>query len=80
MNRRDSLKALTIGTLSTEVLLKACKPKDQNADVSETKKGEQDRPQNELDRNTALNAEKFLRPMRWLLSPFLQTIIIPKDG
>ena len=30
MNRRDSLKALAIGTISTEVLLKACKPKDDN--------------------------------------------------
>ncbi len=59
MNRRESLKVLTIGTLSTGVLLKACKPKDQNAEVSKQKEGEPDRPQNEIDRNKKLNAEKF---------------------
>jgi gluconate 2-dehydrogenase gamma chain len=79
MNRRESLKALTIGTLSTEVLLNACKPKDQNADVSDNKKGESDRPQNELDRNAALNAEKFFTPHEMATITVLGDIIIPKD-
>lgn len=79
MNRRDSLKALTIGTLSTEVLLKACKPKDQNAAVSDDKKGEQDRPQNEIDRNNKLNAEKFFTEHEMATITILADIIIPKD-
>jgi gluconate 2-dehydrogenase gamma chain len=79
MNRRDSLKALTIGTLSTEVLLKACKPKEQNADVSGDKKGESDRPQNEIDRNNKLNAEKFFTAHEMATITVLADIIIPKD-
>ena len=57
MNRRESLKALTIGSLSTEVLLQACKPKGQGVDVSINKNAEADRPKNETDRNDKLNAE-----------------------
>ncbi|MCW3106226.1 MAG: gluconate 2-dehydrogenase subunit 3 family protein [Segetibacter sp.] len=79
MNRRESLKALTIGTLSTEVLLKACKPKDQNADVSNDKKGESDRPQNEIDRNEKLNSEKFFTEHEMATITVLGDIIIPKD-
>lgn len=79
MNRRDSLKALTIGTLSTEVLLKACKPKDQNAEVNGDKKGEADRPQNEIDRNEKLKAEKFFTEHEMATITVLADIIIPKD-
>ncbi|MDB5248627.1 MAG: gluconate 2-dehydrogenase subunit 3 family protein [Segetibacter sp.] len=78
MNRRDSLKALTIGTLSAEVLLKACKPKDENAAVVK-KDGEADRPQNELDRNKALEEEKFFTDHEMATITVLADIIIPKD-
>ncbi len=79
MNRRESLKALTIGTLSTGVLLKACKPKDQNAEVSKQKEGEADRPQNEIDRNKKLNAEKFFTEHEMVTITVLADLIIPKD-
>jgi hypothetical protein len=79
MNRRDSLKALTIGTLSTEVLLKACKPKDKNAEVSAQKDGEPDRPQSEIDRNKKLNDEKFFTEHEMATITVLGDIIIPKD-
>ena len=79
MNRRDSLKALTIGTLSAEVLLKACKPKDQNVAVSKDKTAESDRPQEELDRDEKLNAEKFFTPHEMATITVLGDIIIPKD-
>jgi hypothetical protein len=79
MNRRDSLKALTIGTFSTEVLLKACKPKDQNAEVATQKEGEADRPQNEVDRNNKLNADKFFTEHEMATITVLADIIIPKD-
>ena len=78
MNRRDSLKALTIGTLSADVLLKACKTKDQNVQASKDI-GEPDRPQEELDRNDKLNAEKFFTPHEMATITLLGDIIIPKD-
>jgi len=79
MNRRESLKALTIGTLSTGVLLKACKPKDQSTEVSKMKKEEPDRPQNEIERNNKLNAEKFFTEHEMATITVLADIIIPKD-
>lgn len=79
MNRRDSLKALTIGTFSADVLLKACKPKDQNVEVSKDKTAESDRPQEELDRNEKLNAEKFFTAHEMATITVLGDIIIPKD-
>ena len=78
MNRRDSLKALTIGTLSADVLLKACKTKDQDVQASKDT-GEPDRPQEELDRNDKLNAEKFFTPHEMATITLLGDIIIPKD-
>lgn len=79
MNRRDSLKALTIGTLSAEVLLKACKTKDQNVEVSKDNAAESGRPQEELDRNKKLNAEKFFSLHEMATITVLGDIIIPKD-
>ena len=79
MNRRDSLKALTIGTISTEVLFNACKPKDQNTVAVDDKKVENDRQQVEVDRNNALEAEKFFTPHEMATITVLGDIIIPKD-
>lgn len=79
MNRRESLKALTIGSLSTEVLIQACKPKEQGADVSINKNGEADRPKNETDRNDKVNADKFFTPHEMATITVLGDIIIPKD-
>jgi gluconate 2-dehydrogenase gamma chain len=82
MNRRESLKALTIGTLSTGVLLDACKTKDDKA-VTSAKAGdkttESDRPQDEVDRNAKLNAEKFFTAHEMATITVLGDIIIPKD-
>ncbi len=79
MNRRDSLKALTIGTLSTEILLKACKPKDQKDSAATGKTGEADRPAAEIERNNKLNAEKFFTEHEMATITVLGDIIIPKD-
>ncbi len=79
MNRRESLKALTIATLSTEVLLKACKTKDENVEASKVKTAESDRPKEELDRNEKLNAEKFFTPHEMATITVLGDIVIPKD-
>ena len=79
MNRRESLKALTIGTISTEVLLQACKTKDENNHGSKEGAVESDRPQEELDRNKELQAETFFTPHEMATITVLGDIIIPKD-
>jgi hypothetical protein len=79
MNRRESLKALTIATLSTEVLLKACKTKDENVDASKIKTAESDRLKEEVERNEKLNAEKFFNSHEMETVTVLGDIIIPKD-
>ncbi len=79
MNRRESLKALTIATLSTEVLLKACKTKDENVDASKIKTAESDRLKEEVERNEKLNAEKFFNSHEMETVTVLGDILIPKD-
>ena len=79
MNRRESLKALTIGTISTGVLLNACKTKEEKAVVSKQQEGEPDRPLNETDRNKKLNDEKFFTEHEMATITVLGDIIIPKD-
>ena len=79
MNRRESLKALTIATISTEVLLQACKTKDENVEAAKAKTSESDRPQEEVDRDRKLNEEKFFTPHEMATITTLSDIIIPKD-
>lgn len=79
MNRRDSLKALAIGSLSTGVLLKACKTKDDKSATAAKIDGDGDRPQNEIERNEKLNAETFFTPHEMATITVLGDIIIPKD-
>jgi hypothetical protein len=83
MNRRDSLKALGIGTLSATVLLEACKtPADKNA--AETAEGAAGitpgRQPDELDREKKLLADKFFTDHEMATITLLANIIIPKDG
>lgn len=78
MNRRDSLKALTIGTLSAEVLLKACKPKDENNGSLENATAS-DRPMEEVRRDKELNSETYFLPHELATITALADIIIPKD-
>lgn len=78
MNRRDSLKALTIGTLSAEVLLKACKPKDENSGSLENPTAS-DRPMEEVRRDKELNSETYFSPHELATITALADIIIPKD-
>lgn len=78
MNRRESLKALTIGTLSSEVFLEACKSKDKH-EAAKDVTAEPDRPQEELDRNKKLNDDTFFTPHEMATITILGDIIIPKD-
>ncbi|WPU99297.1 gluconate 2-dehydrogenase subunit 3 family protein [Mucilaginibacter sp. cycad4] len=82
MNRRDSLKALGLGTLSAGLLLEACK--------TDTKKGAEEtttaaagdeagRQPFEVERDKKLHADKFFTATEMATITVLADIIIPKD-
>ncbi len=82
MNRRDSLKALGIGTLSATVLLEACKTSDKNApETAETVAGgTPGRQPEELEREKKLLSDKFFTEHEMATITVLANIIIPKDA
>ncbi|MFB0499073.1 hypothetical protein ABID99_005310 [Mucilaginibacter sp. OAE612] len=82
MNRRDSLKALGLSTLSAGLLLEACK--------TDTKKGAEEttttaagdevgRQPFEVERDKKLHADKFFTTAEMATITVLADIIIPKD-
>ena len=80
MNRRESLKALGIGTLSAGVLLEACKTDPKNeAVVKAPENQDSDRLPVEVERDKKLNAETFFTPHEMATVTLLSDIIIPKD-
>jgi gluconate 2-dehydrogenase gamma chain len=82
MNRRDSLKALGLTTISTAVLIDACKPKtgEQTAatDIAPTALEDGRQPW-EVERDKKLNADKFFTEHEMATITVLADIIIPKD-
>lgn len=78
MNRRESLKILGLTTLSTTVLLEACKP---GADPSKltTEPATAGRQEFEVARDKKLNADQFFNPHEMATITVLANIIIPKD-
>jgi len=82
MNRRDSLKALGLGTLSATVLLDSCKAPDKSA--PEAVKPEQEavagRQPEEVERENKLKAEKYFTEHEMTTITVLGDIIIPKDS
>lgn len=82
MDRRKSLKALALGTLSTGILLDACKEADKKpvADTAAPAIGMgADRMVEEKERLQKLNAEKFFTDQELTTITILGDIIIPKD-
>ncbi|MGK2861556.1 MAG: gluconate 2-dehydrogenase subunit 3 family protein [Chitinophagaceae bacterium] len=80
MNRRESLKAIGIGTLSAGVLLEACKSKTGDKPVEITDSGANaDRQVSEIERDKKLNSETFFTPHEMATITILGDIIIPKD-
>ena len=81
MNRRDSLKALGLTTLSTAVLLDACKPgtktEENTAAGAEPEAGRQ---AFEVERDKKLMADKFFTDHEMATITVLCDIIIPKDA
>ena len=83
MNRRDSLKALGLGTLSVAAFLESCKPNGEKLAEDTTTKSTDDeagRLPNEIERDKKLNAEKFFNDHEMATITILGDIIIPKDG
>lgn len=84
MNRRDSLKALGLTTLSAGVLLEACKTDTKKADETAVPTGpaadEPGRQAFEIERDKKLNADKFFTDAEMLTITVLGDIIIPKDA
>src|SRR5690349_2751157 len=81
MNRRESLKALGITSLSTGVLIDACKPKtdkkNDNVPVDET--ANIDRQVVEIEKEKRLRSETYFTPHEMATITVLADIIIPKD-
>jgi gluconate 2-dehydrogenase gamma chain len=83
MDRRKSLKAIALGTLSTGILLDACKETDKKvaADAAPPAIGlGPDRMAEEKAYLEKINAEKFLTPEELATITILGDIIIPKDA
>jgi hypothetical protein len=80
MNRRESLKALGITSLSAGILLDACKTRGkEEGPVAATKEGDTDRQAGEAEKVEKLNAEVFFTPHEMATITVLGDIIIPKD-
>lgn len=80
MNRRESLKAIGISTLSATILLDACKPKEKIDNTnSAIDKADADRLPVEAARDKKLNSETFFTPHEMASITVLSDIIIPKD-
>lgn len=83
MNRRDSLKALGLTTLSAGLLLEACKtdtkkPEDAKQETSEYA-DETGRQPFEIERDKKLSSDKFFTAAEMHTITVLGDIIIPKD-
>ncbi len=81
MNRRESLKAIGISTLSATLLLDACKPKEKENNKAAVidKEADADRLPVEAARDKKLNSETFFTPHEMAAITVLSDIIIPKD-
>ncbi|WP_454804489.1 gluconate 2-dehydrogenase subunit 3 family protein [Mucilaginibacter phyllosphaerae] len=81
MNRRESLKAIGLGTLSTGLLF-GCKPSDKQATEPTDAKAapEPGRQPFEVERDAKLKAEKFFDDHEMATITVLADIIIPKDA
>ena len=82
MDRRESLKLIAWSTISTSLIVEACKTKDE----PEVKKGEEQTPATTLDRmkeekeaDEKIASGQFFNPHEMATIAVLADIIIPKD-
>jgi gluconate 2-dehydrogenase gamma chain len=84
MKRRDSIKAILVGTVASSVLVDACKTADEKANAPEvssstTPASTIDRTKEEAEIEAKLMAETFFTPHEMATITILADIIIPKD-
>jgi len=84
MDRRKSLKAIALGTLSAGALLEGCKLDKKDEKKLDAVKTDQveftlDRAKEELERDRALMSKKFFNEHEMATITVLGDIIIPKD-
>ena len=82
MDRRKSLKALLVGTVSTAVIIDACKTGDKKTENAKKLAVDDvaDRMDEEKLVNKALKADVFFTPQEMATITILADIIIPKDA
>src|SRR5688500_3274196 len=83
MDRRKSLKALALGSISAGVLLEACKTDDKKAvdkaDAAGPDKPKIDRMPEEIEAYNAITSKQFFTAHEMATITILGDIIIPKD-
>ena len=83
MDRRKSIKAIAVGTLSAGLLLEACKNGDKKATDAKTDDSGLasglDRQPEEIKRYKEVTAETFFTPAEMATITILADIIIPRD-
>jgi hypothetical protein len=82
MDRRDSIKALVLGTVSAGTILEACKTDDKKKTTEgavASKENNDDRMPEEIEYNKNLKEEKFFTDDELATIVVLGDIIIPKD-
>ncbi len=85
MDRRKSLKALALGTLSTGVVLESCKLMDKKEEAAKTATADAaagfsfDRNKDELAYEKTLQGKKFFSAHEMATITLLADIILPKD-
>lgn len=80
MKRRDSIKAILVGTVASSVLVDACKTADEKANESSSSSASTiDRTKEEAALEAKLMAETFFTKHEMATIAVLSDIIIPKD-
>ena len=79
MKRRDSIKAILVGTVASSVLVDACKTADENTTAAATPASTIDRTKEEAALEAKLMAETFFTKHEMATIAVLSDIIIPKD-
>ncbi|MFT3846328.1 MAG: gluconate 2-dehydrogenase subunit 3 family protein [Lacibacter sp.] len=80
MKRRDSIKAILVGTVASSVLVDACKSADEkNKPVETAPSSTIDRTKEEAELEAKLDAETFFSEHEMATIAVLSDIIIPKD-
>lgn len=82
MDRRKSIKALIVGTVSTGVILDACNTSDKKTEAVKvpTKDNESGRMKEEIAHDKEVNSTTFFTPHEMATITILADIIIPKDN